>query len=124
MRDNIFLLIPLVALLLFAITSVIPRTETSTWDKVMYVVDGDTFYLENYEYVRLENIDAPEIGTEKGEQAERYVQKLIKDCEQVKVITDGERGYYDRLLAEVETCEGVNVGQALLEKGLAEPYRE
>lgn len=116
--NKIFLIIALIAFALFL------AWPEPNWDKVMYVIDGDTLNLEDHGDVRLEYIDAPEIGTERGGKAERYVQKLLKDCEQVKVITDGEYGYYNRLLAEIETCEGVNIGDALLKKGLAEPYRE
>jgi endonuclease YncB( thermonuclease family) len=93
-------------------------------DNVAYVIDGDSLQLHNSGEVRLKNIDAYEWDTEKGREAEEYVHELLEDCDWVQVTTRGKHGYYDRLLAEIKNCRGINIGKALLNKDLAVPYRK
>jgi len=119
---TLFILSGFIIIFGFAIGELI-HGKHSYKDNITYVVDGDTFHLRNSGDVRLKRIDAYEIGTKKGQKAKGYVHKLIEDCDWIKVITKDKHGYYNRLLAEVENCRGVNIGTALLTKGYAEIYK-
>ncbi|MGM0510311.1 MAG: thermonuclease family protein, partial [Thermoplasmatota archaeon] len=111
---------------------------------VMYVIDGDTIYVEladgSEEKVRILGIDTPETNTQEdltewdGIQNETWLkecgQKATNTSErwmssEVTLIYDtseGKRDYYDRLLAYVETSNGTDIGEILLKKGLARAY--
>ncbi len=74
------------------------------------IIDGDTlivafdFQLDNSvsQKLRLRGIDCPEIDTEEGQRARRFVESRLKDCEFVIVKTCKDRSdKYDRYLADV-----------------------
>ena len=103
------------------------------------VYDGDTFYSEsldtgwgvsaNKPKFRIARIDTPEKGwraktdreRELSLEAKKFVEKYITESEQVLVYTEDGRGKYGRWLIEL-VCDGVNVGDALIEAGLARRY--
>lgn len=79
--------------------------------KVTRVYDGDTTMAEGHDiviYVLLAGIDAPEIGSEKqqqgqpnGQEAKRYLEKLIRN-KVVKIKGYGLGPYpYDHLIGEI-----------------------
>jgi micrococcal nuclease len=105
--------------------------------RVVRVVDGDTFDLSidlgfgvrKTERIRLARVDTPEMRGEErkaGLEAREFVDKMFSHIEWVVVRTDkGRRGKYGRYVAEIliPSDEGeVNLGDLLLEKGLAEEY--
>lgn len=61
---------------LFLINKVKDYQEKETF-KVINVFDGDTFYLENQQKVRLLNCDAPELKYCGGEEAKKRLEELI-----------------------------------------------
>ena len=77
--------------------------------------------------VRVKNIDTPEIKTnnacEKGKAltAQKEVEHLLQKARTIH-LRNVSRGKYFRILADV-TADGVSIGQYLLQKGLAAPYR-
>ncbi len=45
--------------------------------KVKKVIDGDTFVLKGGEYVRIADLDAPELNEPGGQAAKKRVQKVL-----------------------------------------------
>lgn len=104
------------------------------------IVDGDTldlqldlgFQIYTVVRVRLKGVDTPEIyGVKKGSEeykagkvASDYVQKWVNAYGPVFVVqTEQDKGKYGRYIAEILTEDlQHNLGQDLLEAGLAEPY--
>lgn len=103
---------------------------------VVRVVDGDTLIVrariwlgqEVETAVRLDGIDTPEI---KGKcDAERRMAIAARDVtrglaeSRVVLLRDVRYGKYaGRVLARIETGDGMDLGRALLERGLGRPYR-
>ena len=89
------------------------------------VVDGDTlvfvidvgFGTQVREKVRLRGIDCPELGTEEGEMAKRFVAKLLPPGTEV-LIRSTKSDKYGRFVADVFLSEQY-LNNLLLEKGLA-----
>ena len=101
--------------------------------RLVSVYDGDTFRVDidlfppiigNNMPVRIYGIDTPEIrGTrtkDLADQAKYMTQSLLNQAKTIE-LRDMRRGKYFRILAEV-WIDGKNLGQLLLEKGLAKPY--
>jgi len=102
-------------------------------NRLVSVYDGDTFRVDidsfppiigNNMPVRIYGIDTPEIrGTRTKDLADRakyMTQSLLNQANTIE-LRDMRRGKYFRILAEV-WIDGKNLGQLLLEKGLAKPY--
>lgn len=116
---------------------------TPSGDLVERVSDGDTLVLKTVDgekiTVRFACVDAPEIPHSQkeknskttqdinqfawGMQAQRRIEKLIKEADnRVKLnITDSDR--YGRKVAEVRLANGTFLQQILLQEGLAKVYR-
>jgi len=100
-------------------------------EKVRYVIDGDTFILENNQRVRMIGIDAPEVGHRKygkraepfGREARHYLKQLIEKKE--VVLKPGEEPFdrFGRRLAYVYLEDGTFVNQKMVEDGYAETFR-
>ena len=91
---------------------------------VWYVVDGDTLRLRDGVYVRLVQIDSPEVGQEcYAAAASRELVRLVPCGASVGLQADpalDERDRYGRLLRYVWT--NVNVNLELVRRGAATPY--
>ena len=103
------------------------------------VYDGDTFSAEtldcgwgvsvNKPKFRIARIDTPEKKwraktdreRELALEAKAFLEKYLNESDQVLVYTEDGRGKYGRWLVEV-VCDGVNVGDAMIEAGLARRY--
>ncbi len=111
------------------------------------VVDLDTGLMMFIEQkLRLRGIDCPEIDTEEGRRAKRFVESRLKDCDFIVVKTYKDRSdKFDRYLADVfylptnlsstgqagqagasdpsiVAAEGRFLNQELLDEGLARPW--
>lgn len=91
--------------------------------KVTRVSDGDTVILtdskKNKTKVRLDGIDAPEIGQEYGDESKEFVEKLILNKNvKVKVIGVDK---YKRTLGVIY-LDNLNINEELLANGLAWQY--
>ena len=112
------------------------RASSSKEVKVTRIIDGDTFKAEieihpgvfEEQSVRLRGIDAPEKKDRDNclyarnlyEQSERRLKQLAGD----RVILDNtKRGYYGRIIADVYTMEGRNIGEILLNEELVRVYK-
>ena len=103
------------------------------------VYDGDTFYSEMLDCgwglaaikpkFRIARIDTPEKGwraktdreRELALEAKAFLEKYLNGSDRVLVYTEDGRGKYGRWLVEV-VCDGINVGDAMVEAGLARRY--
>lgn len=82
---------------------------------VKSVIDGDTFITAEDQYIRLDNIDAPEIGMCGSDESKRYLEKLVLNKKVFLKVSylDGHR-----LVASAYTLEG-NVAANMLKSGMA-----
>lgn len=92
--------------------------------KVVHVSDGDTVTLKDEDgekhKVRLNGIDAPEIGQDYGDESRDFVKQLaLNKSASVEVIGVDQ---YDRVLG-ILYIGGINVNEELLSNGLAWQYR-
>ncbi|MFC1594233.1 DUF1016 N-terminal domain-containing protein [Candidatus Omnitrophota bacterium] len=105
--------------------------------RVERIVDADTLWVNidcgfdiwTRQKLRLRDIDAPELSTERGKKGKEFVQAALKDVEFV-IVKTYKPDKYDRYLADVfyligETdpqkvaAEGAFLNQELLDQGLA-----
>ena len=91
--------------------------------RVVGVTDGDTITAlvgQQSEKIRIEGIDAPELGQAFGRNAKTRMSNLVFGLD-VQLELHG-RDRYQRLLARV-TVDGVDVGRQLVFEGLAWQYQ-
>lgn len=93
---------------------------------VVRVIDGDTFkvrYDGDLTSVRILHINTPERGEPLADDATNELRRLIQD-QTVELHFDAarRRDSFGRLLCRV-TVQGLDVGQHLLDAGLASPYQ-
>lgn len=89
--------------------------------KVIGVKDGDTVVLlmdGKPETVRLSHIDCPEKKQPFGNNAKQFVSELCFG-KFVKIVWNGKRDRYKRILAEIILQNHLNVNQLLVKNGLA-----
>lgn len=104
-------------------TEIDKSTSSSIFGKITRVSDGDTVILTDRKgarkKIRLDGIDAPEVGQEYGDESTEFVKQMIlnKDV-RVDVIGIDK---YDRILGVVH-CGDKNVNEELLVNGLAWQY--
>ena len=120
-----------------------PKDELFTYKAaVEKVIDGDTL-LVSFDFccpmsvsqkLRLRGINCPEMDTEEGKRAKRFVEARLKGCEFIIVKTYKDRtDKFDRYLADIfyspgasdpalVAQEGTYLNQELLDEHLALPY--
>ncbi len=101
-------------------------------EKVSYVIDGDTFILENNQRVRMIGINAPETahrrygkkGQPFGNQARERLRRFI-DGKDV-TLKDGRELFdrFGRRLAYVYLPDGTFVNREMVREGYAETFRK
>jgi endonuclease YncB( thermonuclease family) len=95
---------------------------------VIRVIDGDTltiWYRDEETSVRLFGIDTPERGEPGFHEATGALRRIVEG-EKIRIEfanVNDKRDKYGRLLARV-VVNGRDVGNQLLQAGLAQPYRE
>lgn len=103
--------------------------------QVLRVLDGDTFVAEALVWpghsvrvsVRIRGIDAPEMRSrcaaekEAALEARAALARLLGDGP-VTVSNIGGAKYYGRVLADVADADGLSIGPALIDLGLARAY--
>lgn len=99
------------------------KESESIVGKVTRVSDGDTVILIDNKgekkKIRLDGIDAPEIGQEYGDESKEFVEKLVLNKKvKIKVIGIDK---YNRILGVVY-LDSLNVNEELLANGLAWQY--
>ena len=100
------------------------------------VIDGDTIEVralvwigqEVHVRVRLRGVDTPELGSrcevarELAERARQAVGEALAEPHVALSDITAEH-HFGRILASVRTAAGADLGQILLDRGLARPYR-
>ena len=96
-----------------------------TWDRVKWVIDGDTVVLANGQKVRYIGINAPELAHDGhkaepyGNAAKRFNASLV-DRKSIRLGFDKERNdQYGRLLAYIFLKDGTFVNAEILSNGYA-----
>lgn len=103
----------------------------------LFCYDGDTCYVNVWyldklepkqEKIRLLNIDTPEISRPKCEEekilglkSRDFINNLIVQSNNIKIITNYDRGSFGRILAELE-LDQVNISELLIKNNLAVKY--
>jgi micrococcal nuclease len=108
----------LILLLLF-----IPLVSFGQYVKVIRVIDGDTFEIENGDKVRMIGIDAPELKDNEGLESKDYLEFLIKN-KYVSLLKDeknNNKDFYGRLLRYVYLDDS-DINLKMIEEGYANVY--
>ncbi len=87
------------------------------YDKVVEVVDGDTFFIQNRQPIRLYGVNAPEVGNCYGQESQAELEKMILNKE-VR-LTGLQTDQYGRVAADVFLEDGTNVNLHMVEGGYA-----
>lgn len=103
--------------------------------RILRVIDGDTFVADAHVWpgetievsIRIRGIDAPEIHSRclaERAAAERARDRLVQllGGDSVLIFNIGGGKYYGRVLADVKTSSGDDIGPALLSEALVRPY--
>ena len=91
--------------------------------KVIRIIDGDTFEIENGDKVRMIGIDAPELEDEGGIESKNYLKLLIEN-KYVSLIKDEKnknKDFFGRLLRYVY-LNGSDINLKMIEDGYANVY--
>src|SRR5699024_2560958 len=86
---------------------------------VAYVIDGDTYVMDDRTKIRIKNIDAPEMDQPYGKEAKAFAIKKLLNKKVVLIDTELDR--YGRTLAKVEV-NGDDFATLLVLKGWAWNY--
>ncbi len=84
-----------------------------------YVQDGDTFRTAKQNWIRLADVCAPSIETERGKQAKRILESLILNK---NIIYEQVGTSYGRLVAEV-WVKNLHVNEYMRQQGYTCPER-
>jgi len=137
-RALLFALLPLLAAILGTAgpSTAAERMPGPVWGQVTGVIDGDTIEVklmvwldqEVVTRVRIDGIDTPEMRgkcqreKDMAEQARQLTEQLLSQPE-VALHDIQHDKYGGRVRARVITRSGQDVGQNLIDAGLARPYR-
>lgn len=92
--------------------------------RVDHIIDGDTLWLDidcgfsvwSRQKLRLRGIDAPEIATDEGKRARRFIEDQLSSLPFV-VVTTTKPDKFDRYLADVFYLPGATDPNAVLQEG-------
>lgn len=105
------------------------ETGEKRWHLVTKVIDGDTFWIDDAEKVRLIGIDAPEsrnTGRKKigyyGKEAKAFLKSYLSGKKVELKFDVGHRDQYHRLLAYVYLEDGTFLNAELVKQGYATVY--
>jgi endonuclease YncB( thermonuclease family) len=88
-----------------------------------YAVDGDTIRI-NKEWVRLAQIDTPEIGECQSWEAREFTRKFLENTGKIKLISDGQLDNVDKYHRSIRYLMkgNKNLNLELVKNGYAKPY--
>ena len=105
----------------------------------LFCYDGDTCYVNVWylgnlepkqEKLRLLDIDTPEISRPKCEEekilglkARDFINNLIAQSNNIKIITNYDRGSFGRILADLE-LDQINISKLMIKNNLAVKYKK
>ncbi|OGD81595.1 hypothetical protein A2572_04420 [Candidatus Collierbacteria bacterium RIFOXYD1_FULL_40_9] len=85
------------------------------YDKVVEVVDGDTFFIQNRQPIRLYGVNAPELGNCYSEESKKELTKMILGKE-VR-LTGLQADRYGRVVADVHLKDGTYINLHMVKGG-------
>ncbi|OGD83581.1 hypothetical protein A2572_04760 [Candidatus Collierbacteria bacterium RIFOXYD1_FULL_40_9] len=91
------------------------RSSSVVYDKVVEVVDGDTFFIQNRQPIRLYGINAPELGNCYSEESKNELTKLILGKE-IR-LTGLQADHYGRVVADVYLKDGTYINLHMVKNG-------
>lgn len=115
LRWNQYLILLLTFLLLGSFFLFSNRSSTIIYDKVVEVVDGDTFFTQNRQPIRLYGVNAPELGNCYSEESKNELTKIILGKE-VR-LTGLQADHYGRVVADVYLKDGTYVNLHMVKNG-------
>jgi len=105
-------------LILLIITScffIFYSRSSIVYDKVVEVVDGDTFFIQNRQPIRLYGVNAPELGNCYSEESKNELTKMILGKE-VR-LTGLQADRYGRVVADVYLKDGTYINLHMIKNG-------
>ncbi|KKS32070.1 MAG: SNase-like protein nuclease [Candidatus Collierbacteria bacterium GW2011_GWA1_42_60] len=93
------------------------QNSSVVYDKVVEVVDGDTFFIQNRQPIRLYGVNAPELGNCYSEESKNELTKLILGKE-VR-LTGLQADHYGRVVADVFLKDGTYINLHMVNGGFA-----
>lgn len=93
------------------------RNSSFVYDKVVEVVDGDTFFIQNRQPIRLYGINAPELGNCYSEESKNELTRMILNKE-VR-LTGLQADHYGRVVADVYLKDGTYINEHMVRDGFA-----
>ncbi len=100
---------------LSAIFYLYKQSSSIIYDKVVEVVDGDTFFIQNRQPIRLYGVNAPEIGNCYSEESKNELTKMILGKE-VR-LTGLQTDRYGRVAADVHLKDGTYINLYMVKNG-------
>lgn len=94
----------------------VARRNVTPGETVVEVVDGDTFFIQNRQPIRLKGLDAPELGNCYSDQAKKELEKLVLNKK--VTLKEPQVDAYKRILALVY-LGGVSINEYLIKNGFA-----
>jgi endonuclease YncB( thermonuclease family) len=91
-------------------------TNSSVGDKVIGVIDGDTFKLENRQTIRLASVDAPELGRCYSQEAKNALSQLILNKR--VILLEPYADNYGRVMA-LALSDGQIINELMVRNGFA-----
>lgn len=85
-----------------------------------YIIDGDTLAFGKAR-VRIFGIDAPEMEQHQGQISKAFLMNMIQGKEIMVYQVDTDK--YGRIVARVETLNGIDIGEEMVANGYAIAYR-
>lgn len=90
--------------------------NTQVGDRVVKIIDGDTFKLQNKQTIRLASIDAPELDKCLGQDSKKALSKLILGKR--VVLLEPYADQYDRVMALI-LSDGQVINEIMVRNGYA-----
>jgi len=93
------------------------RSSSVVYDKVVEVVDGDTFFIQNRQPIRLYGVNAPELGNCYSEESKAELTKMILGKE-IR-LTGLQVDHYGRVVADVYLKDETYINLHMVRGGYA-----
>jgi len=105
----------LISLLLGSFFFFSNRSSAIIYDKVVEVVDGDTFFIQNRQPIRLYGVNTPELGNYYSEESKNELTKMLLGKE-VR-LTGLQADHYGRVVADVYLKDGTYINLHMVKNG-------
>lgn len=104
------------AVVMIAGSVAVAQRVVSPYEKVVSVIDGDSFKIERDQTIRLSSLDAPEVEYCTGQKSKQYLTKKINGKK--VILKELKTDRYGRVMAMVYV-RGENVNEYMVKNGLA-----